>query len=207
MRHLRIISNNIQNQYKTFHISSNHSMKVYIYTHDFAYFCMLWCICIWIWNCSLFKNNSMFKFKKWKILFQQPIKMSLLKTKQEVINVDKSRHNHRRKWWNIIVHWKKREREMKVLCLLLNNTLTIQGQRGINCENERIIGGVKTITKNLKRYFKTRLLAVITFIKNICFARYVFLNYISILAFVYSKVNFNLDLPHSALLMNYNIHV
>ena len=55
---------------------------------------------------------------------------------------------------------------MKVLCLLLNNTLTIQGQRGINCENERIIGGVKTITKNLKKYFKTLLLALISFIKN-----------------------------------------
>ena len=26
------------------------------------------------------------------------------------MDVDKSRRNHRPKWWNIIVHWKKRER-------------------------------------------------------------------------------------------------
>ena len=26
------------------------------------------------------------------------------------MDVDKSRRNHRPKWWNIIVHWKERER-------------------------------------------------------------------------------------------------
>ena len=31
------------------------------------------------------------------------------------------------------IHWKK---DMKVLCLLFNKTLTIQGQGEINCEND-----------------------------------------------------------------------